>query len=355
MSGAVPVRGTLARWGRRDRTSVGDMYAITVSEPGGPDVMSWSEVPDPTPGRGEVLLDVVATAVNRADLLQRQGFYPPPPGASDIIGLECSGVIAEIGPDVHGWKVGDRVAALLAGGGYAEKVTVPATQLLPVPEGLDLRAAASLPEVACTVWSNLVMECGLHAGQVLLVHGGGGGIGTHAIQVGKALGARVAVTAGSADKLERCAELGAEILINYREADFVEVLREATRGRGADIILDNMGASYLDRNIDALAPDGQVVIIGMQGGRKGELDIGKLLGKRARVLATGLRGRPETGPSSKAAVIAAVRDKLWPLVGDGIVVPVVSAELPITEAPTAHQLLDSPDTVGKVVLTVGED
>lgn len=331
------------------------MYAITISEPGGPEVMSWTEVPDPTPGRGEVVLDVAASAVNRADLLQRQGFYPPPPGASDILGLECSGVIAEIGSDVHGWKVGDRVAALLAGGGYAEKVAVPATQLLPVPEGLDLRAAGSLPEVACTVWSNLVMECGLHAGQVLLVHGGGGGIGTHAIQVGKALGARVAVTAGSADKLERCAELGAEILINYREADFVEVVREATRGRGADIILDNMGASYLDRNLDALAADGQLVIIGMQGGRIGELNIGKLLGKRGRVLATGLRGRPQTGPSSKAAVIAAVREKLWPLVAAGIVQPVVHAELPITDAPVAHEMLDSPDTVGKVVLSVRED
>lgn len=255
---------------------------------------------------------------------------------------------------MHGWKVGDRVAALLAGGGYAEKVAVPATQLLPVPEELDLRAAASLPEVACTVWSNVVMECGLHAGQVLLVHGGGGGIGTHAIQVGKALGARVAVTAGSADKLELCAELGAEILINYREDDFVQVLREATRGRGADVVLDNMGGSYLDRNVDVLAPDGQLVIIGMQGGRKGELDIGKLLGKRGRVLATGLRGRPETGPSSKAAVIAAVRDKLWPLVRDGIVQPIVHAELPIGEAPTAHDAR-LPDTVGKVVLSVRED
>lgn len=331
------------------------MYAITVSEPGGPEVMSWTEVPDPTPGPGEVLLDVAATAVNRADLMQRRGLYPPPPGASDIIGLECSGVIAELGPDVPGWKVGDRVAALLAGGGYAEKVTVPATQLLPIPDGLDLRAAAALPEVACTVWSNLVMECGLHAGQVLLVHGGGSGIGTHAIQVGKALGARVAVTAGSADKLDRCAELGADILVNYREEDFVQVLREATGGRGADIVLDNMGASYLGRNVDVLAPDGQLVIIGLQGGRKGELDIGKLLAKRGRVLATGLRGRPETGPSSKAAVVAAVRDKLWPLVGDGIVAPIVHAELPVAEAAAAHELLESSDVVGKLVLTVRED
>ncbi|RVW00855.1 NAD(P)H-quinone oxidoreductase [Rhodococcus spongiicola] len=331
------------------------MYAITISGPGGPEVMSWTEVPDPTPGPGEVVLDVAATAVNRADLLQRRGLYPPPPGASDILGLECSGVIAEIGRDVRGWRVGDRVAALLAGGGYAEKVAVPATQLLPVPEGMDLRAAAALPEVACTVWSNLVMECGLRAGRVLLVHGGGGGIGTHAVQVGRALGARVAVTAGSAAKLERCAELGAEILINYRESDFVEVLCEATGGHGADVILDNMGASYLDRNIDALAPDGQLVIIGMQGGFAGELNIAKLLAKRGRILATGLRGRPVKGPSSKAAVIAAVRDKLWPLVRDGIVQPIVHAELPITEARTAHEMLDSPDVVGKLVLAVAED
>ncbi|WP_305093468.1 NAD(P)H-quinone oxidoreductase [Prescottella sp. R16] len=331
------------------------MYAITVSEPGGPDVMSWTEVPDPTPGPGEVLLDVAATAVNRADLLQRRGLYPPPPGASDILGLECSGVINALGAGVDGWQVGDRVVALLAGGGYAEKVAVPAGQLLPVPDGLDLRDAAALPEVACTVWSNLVMECGLHAGQVLLVHGGGGGIGTHAVQVGRALGARVAVTAGTADKLALCAELGADILINYRDDDFVTEVRKATDGRGADIVLDNMGASYLDRNLDVLAPDGQLAIIGMQGGVKGELNIGKMLGKRARVLATGLRGRPDEGPSGKPAVVAAVREKVWPLIEAGQVKPLVHAALPIAEAPTAHRMLDEPDVVGKVVLTVRED
>ncbi|WP_137725756.1 NAD(P)H-quinone oxidoreductase [Prescottella subtropica] len=331
------------------------MYAITISEPGGPDVMSWTEVPDPVPGPGEVLLDVAATAVNRADLLQRRGLYPPPRGASDILGLECSGVITELGAGVDGWRVGDRVAALLAGGGYAEKVAVPAGQLLPIPDGLDLHTAAALPEVACTVWSNLVMECGLHAGQVLLVHGGGGGIGTHAVQVGAALGARVAVTAGTADKLAICAELGADILINYREDDFVAAVREATGGRGADIILDNMGASYLDRNLDALAPDGQLVIIGMQGGATGELNIGKMLGKRARVLATGLRGRPADGPAGKPAVVASVRETLWPLVSAGEVKPLVHAALPIVEAPTAHRMLDQPDVVGKVVLTVREN
>ncbi|ARE32144.1 NAD(P)H-quinone oxidoreductase [Rhodococcus sp. BH4] len=328
------------------------MYAITIDQPGGPEVMKWAQQPDPELPRGHVLVEVAATAVNRADLLQRQGFYPPPPGASDILGLECSGVITELGEDVTGWSVGDEVCALLAGGGYAEKVAVPATQLLPVPAGVDLRVAASLPEVACTVWSNVVMRGGLRRGQVLLVHGGGGGIGTHAIQVGKALGARVAVTAGSEDKLNRCRELGADILINYRDSDFVASLAEATDNHGADVVLDNMGASYLGRNVDALAMDGHVVIIGMQGGRKGEVDIAKLMGKRGNITSTGLRGRPLTGPGGKADIVADVRAKLWPLIADGSVQPIVSTELPITEAPLAHQLLDSPETVGKVVLTV---
>ncbi|MCZ4567211.1 NAD(P)H-quinone oxidoreductase [Rhodococcus erythropolis] len=328
------------------------MYAITIDQPGGPEVMKWAQQPDPELPRGHVLVEVAATAVNRADLLQRQGFYPPPPGASDILGLECSGVIVELGEDVTGWSVGDEVCALLAGGGYAEKVAVPATQLLPVPAGVDLRVAASLPEVACTVWSNVVMRGGLRRGQVLLVHGGGGGIGTHAIQVGKALGARVAVTAGSEDKLNRCRELGADILINYRDSDFVASLAEATDNHGADVVLDNMGASYLGRNVDALAMDGHVVIIGMQGGRTGEVDIAKLMGKRGNITSTGLRGRPLTGPGGKADIVADVRAKLWPLIADGSVQPIVSTELPITEAPLAHQLLDSPETVGKVILTV---
>lgn len=314
--------------------------------------MKWAQQPDPELPRGHVLVEVAATAVNRADLLQRQGFYPPPPGASDILGLECSGVITELGEDVTGWSVGDEVCALLAGGGYAEKVAVPATQLLPVPAGVDLRVAASLPEVACTVWSSVVMRGGLRRGQVLLVHGGGGGIGTHAIQVGKALGARVAVTAGSEDKLNRCRELGADILINYRDSDFVASLAEATDNHGADVVLDNMGASYLGRNVDALAMDGHVVIIGMQGGRKGEVDIAKLMGKRGNITSTGLRGRPLTGPGGKADIVADVRAKLWPLIADGSVQPIVSTELSITEAPLAHQLLDSPETVGKVILTV---
>ncbi|MCJ0904402.1 NAD(P)H-quinone oxidoreductase [Rhodococcus sp. ARC_M6] len=328
------------------------MYAITIDQPGGPEVMAWAQQPDPELPRGHVLIDVAATAVNRADLLQRQGFYPPPPGASNFLGLECSGVISELGEGVSGWAVGDEVCALLAGGGYAEKVAVPAAQLLPIPKGVDLRVAASLPEVACTVWSNVVMRAGLRRGHTVLIHGGGGGIGTHAIQVGKALGARVAVTAGSEEKLNRCRELGADITINYREQDFVAALTDATDGHGADVILDNMGASYLGRNVDALAMDGHIVIIGMQGGRKGEIDISKLMGKRGNITSTGLRGRPITGPGGKAEIVADVRAKLWPLISDGAIHPIVSAELPITEAALAHQLLDAAETVGKVILRV---
>lgn len=328
------------------------MHAITVTEPGGPEVLAWSEVDDPRPAPGQVLLEVAATAVNRADVLQRRGLYPPPPGTSDILGLECSGTIAELGDGVRDWQVGDRVCALLSGGGYAEKCVVPAGQLLPVPRGLDLAAAASLPEVACTVWSNLVMIAGMHAGQLVLIHGGGGGIGTHAIQVATALGATVAVTAGSEYKLAACRGLGASIVVNYHDEDFVAALRDTPRG-GADLILDNMGAKYLGRNVDALARDGQLCIIGMQGGGVGELNIGKLLAKRGRVFATGLRGRPDTGRSGKAEIVAEVTRRLWPLLADGTIRPVVAAELPITEAAAAHDLLDSPDTVGKVVLTLG--
>ena len=328
------------------------MHAITISEPGGPDVLHWTEVPDPTPAAGEVLLDVTATALNRADVQQRQGNYPPPPGASDILGLECSGVIAQLGEEVTGWRLGDEVCALLAGGGYAERVAVPATQLMPVPEGVSLIDAAALPEVACTVWSNVVMTAQLHRADVLLVHGGGGGIGTHAIQVAKALGARVAVTAGSAEKLHRCRDLGADITINYREQDFVEELRAATDGHGADVVLDNMGAKYLARNVDVLAKDGHLVVIGLQGGRKAELDLATMLAKRASVSATGLRGRPVTGPASKAEVVRAVVDNVWPMLSDGRVRPIVHTQLPAPEAARAHKLLDAPGVVGKILLAL---
>ncbi|MBF6356914.1 NAD(P)H-quinone oxidoreductase [Nocardia higoensis] len=331
------------------------MRAIELNGFGGPEVLVWGKAPDPSPRHGEVLIDVVAAGVNRADMLQRQGKYPPPAGTSDVPGLECSGVIAELGDGVRDWRVGDRVCALLSGGGYAERVAVPATQLLPVPDDMDLGAAAGLPEVAATVWSNLVSTAGLHAGQTVLIHGGGGGIGTHAIQVAKQRGAQVAVTAGSAEKLERCRELGAEVLIDYREQDFVDVVRAHTNGRGANVILDNMGASYLSRNVAALAPHGHLVIIGMQGGVKGELNIGALLGKWGSVHATNVRNRPATGTGSKAEIIADVRARLWPLVEDGSVVPVIHAEIDIAEAGLAHELLDSGQVVGKVVLRVQEE
>jgi putative PIG3 family NAD(P)H quinone oxidoreductase len=328
------------------------MHAITITEPGGPEVLQWTEVPDPTPDAGEVLLDVAATALNRADVQQRQGNYPPPPGASDILGLECSGVIAELGEGVTRWNVGDEVCALLAGGGYAQRVAVPATQLLPLPDLVSLEDAAALPEVACTVWSNVVMTAGLRAGEVLLVHGGGGGIGTHAIQVAKAMGATVAVTAGSAEKLERCQELGADIAINYHEQDFVEELRKATDGHGADVVLDNMGAKYLARNVDVLAKDGHLVVIGLQGGRKAELDLAIMLAKRASVSATGLRGRPVSGQASKAEVVQATIANVWPMVADGRVRPIVHTQMPASQAGRAHELLDSAGVFGKIVLTL---
>ncbi|MEU2352673.1 NAD(P)H-quinone oxidoreductase [Streptomyces misionensis] len=323
------------------------MHAITIPEPGGPEALVWDEVPDPVPGEGEVLVEVVAGAVNRADILQRQGFYDPPPGASPYPGLECSGRIAALGPGVSGWAVGDEVVALLAGGGYAEKVAVPAGQLLPVPEGVDLAQAAALPEVACTVWSNVFMVAHLRPGETLLVHGGSSGIGTMAIQLAKALGAKVAVTAGTKEKLERCAELGADILINYREQDFVAEIKEATGGAGADVILDNMGAKYLDRNIQALAANGRLAIIGMQGGAKAELNIGALLSKRAAVSATSLRARPL---DEKAAIVAAVREHVWPLLAAGHVRPVVDRALPMPEAAQAHRVVEESGHIGKVLL-----
>ncbi|MET7441355.1 NAD(P)H-quinone oxidoreductase [Streptomyces sp. NPDC004082] len=325
------------------------MRAITIAEPGGPEALVWDEVPDAEPGEGEVLVEVVASAVNRADLLQRQGFYNPPPGASPYPGLECSGRIAALGPGVSGWAVGDEVCALLSGGGYAEKVAVPAGQLLPVPEGIDLHRAAALPEVTCTVWSNVFMISHLRPGETLLVHGGSSGIGTMAIQLAKAVGAKVAVTAGTEDKLRFCADLGADVLINYREQDFVEELERATDGAGADVILDNMGAKYLDRNVRALAVNGRLAIIGMQGGVKGELNIGTLLGKRAAVSATSLRARPL---AEKAAIVAAVREHVWPLISSGHVRPVVDREIPMSDAATAHRVLEESGHIGKVLLVV---
>jgi putative PIG3 family NAD(P)H quinone oxidoreductase len=323
------------------------MHAIVVSEPGGPEALVWTEVPDPVAGHGEVVVDVVASAVNRADLLQRQGFYPPPPGAPPYPGLECSGRVSAVGEGVTAWSVGDECTALLAGGGYAEKVVVPAGQLMPVPAGVDLLTAGGLPEVACTVWSNVVIDAGLREGDVLLVHGGAGGIGTFAIQAGVALGARVAVTAGSADKLARCAELGAEILVNYRDQDFVEVVREATGGHGADVVLDNMGAAYLQRNVDVLAVGGRVQVIGLQGGTKGELNLGVLMGKRAQVRGTTLRARP---PAEKAVICARVAAEAWPLVAAGRIRAVVDRVVPMADAAEAHRAIEAGEHVGKVLL-----
>jgi len=326
------------------------MYAVVVSEPGDAHVMSWREVPDLlAPGVGEVLVEVAATAVNRADLLQRRGLYPPPPGGSPTLGLECSGTILAVGPKVSGWQVGDEVAALLAGGGYAQRVLVPAGQLMPRPTGVDLVTAASLPEVTATVWSNVFMQARLSRGQTLLVHGGGSGIGTCAIQLAKAAGAVVLVTAGSADKLARCAELGADVGINYRQESFEDRVLEVTGGRGADVILDNMGASYLARNVAALATGGRLVVIGLQGGTRAELDLGVLMGKRASVLVTALRSRPV---AEKAAIVAAVVENVWPLIASGALRPVVDRVLPIQSVAAAHEVVEAGGNVGKVVLRV---
>jgi len=324
------------------------MRAVTIPTPGDADALVLDEVPTPTPAAGEVLVQVAAAGVNRADLMQRQGFYPPPPGSSAYPGLEVSGTISVLGDDVTGWAIGDQVCALLSGGGYAEQVAVPATHLLPVPAGVSLIDAAALPEVVSTVWSNLFMTANLQVGQTILIHGGSSGIGTMAIQLARAIGARIAVTAGTAGKLEHCRELGAEILINYREQDFVQTLNDATHEHGADVILDNMGAKYLARNVSALAVNGRLVIIGLQGGVKAELDIGTLLRKSAAVIATSLRGRPA---AEKAAIVAAVREHVWPLIEAGQVKPVVHRTFPLTQAADAHRELEAGANIGKVLLT----
>ena len=323
------------------------MRAISISAPGDPDVLVPVEVDDPVAGPGEVLVDVVATAVNRADVLQRKGFYDPPPGASPYPGLECAGRIAVLGDGVSGWSVGDEVCALLAGGGYATRVAVPAGQLLPVPAGLDLVEAAALPEVACTVWSNVFSLAALQPGEVLLVHGGTSGIGTMAVQLAARAGARVLCTVGSPDKAARAEQLGAERAIRYRDEDFAAVVRELTGGRGADVVLDNMGATYLARNVDVLAVGGRLVVIGLQGGARAELDLGALLVKRASVHATSLRARPA---AEKAAIVAEVLGHVWPAVEAGDVRPVVDRVLPLEQAAQAHRVMESSEHIGKIVL-----
>ena len=324
------------------------MHAVVITEPGEPGVLHWTEIPDIHPGQDEVLVEVAAAGVNRADMLQRQGFYDPPPGASPYPGLECSGTITQVGDQVTRWKAGDQVCALLAGGGYASHVAVPERQLLPVPESVSLADAAALPEVACTVYSNVFMIGRLSEGETLLVHGGSSGIGTMAIQLGRHAGATVAVTAGSREKLDACRELGASILINYREQDFVQALKAETNGHGADVILDIMGASYLGRNVDALASDGRLAIIGMQGGVKGELNLGTLMAKRGSVLSTTLRARPA---DQKAHIVAAVREHVWPLVENGTIRPVIHQKLPMTEAAQAHRVMTASTHTGKILLT----
>lgn len=324
------------------------MRAITIPTPGGPDVLALTEVPDPEPGPGEVLLEVTAAGVNRADLLQRQGVYPAPPGVpADIPGLECSGQIAVLGEGVTGWQIGDEVCALLAGGGYAEQVVVPAGQLMTVPEGMALLAAAALPEAVCTVWSNVFQVAALQPGEVLLVHGGSSGVGTTAIQLASRFGARVCCTAGSPAKLARCRELGAELAINYRDEDFVEQVRKATDGRGADVVLDIIGAAYLSRNLDVLAAGGRLVVIGTQGGSRGELDLRVLLGKRASVTATSLRSRPLL---EKAAIVAATQAGTWPMYESAAVRPVIDRILPLADAATAHRIVEASEHIGKIVL-----
>jgi len=312
----------------------------------------WRDVPDVSAGDGEVLIKVHTAGINRADLLQAAGKYPPPPGASAIMGLEVSGVIDSIGTGVTNLAVGQPVCALLAGGGYAEYVAVPAEQVMSIPRGVAVEDAAALPEAACTVWSNLVMTARLTPGEFVLLHGGASGIGTHAIQVARTLGCRIAVTAGSPAKLELCAGLGADVLIDYVSEDFVAKVRDATGGRGADLILDVMGASYLERNIDALATDGRLVIIGMQGGVKAELNLGMLIAKRLTVLGTALRNRPVGGPHGKAAIVAAVVESVWPMIAAGTVRPVIGARYPVDQAAEAHRALAAGETYGKVLLDV---
>jgi putative PIG3 family NAD(P)H quinone oxidoreductase len=323
------------------------MRAVTLPSYGDASVLTLADVPDPVAGPGEVLVEVAATAVNRADLLQRQGFYEPPPGASPYPGLECSGRITALGEGVSGWSVGEEVCALLSGGGYAEQVAVPVGQLLPVPSGLSLVEAAALPEVACTVWSNVFMLARIQPGEVFLVHGGTSGIGTLAIQLAARAGARVLCTVGSAEKASRAEGIGAERAIRYRDEDFVAVVRELAGG--ADVVLDNMGAAYLDRNVKTLRTGGRLVVIGLQGGVKGELNLGALLAKRASVHATSLRARPA---QEKAAIVAAVRAEVWPAVADGEVRPVVDRVLPLSQVSDAHRVLEDSSHVGKVVLSV---
>jgi putative PIG3 family NAD(P)H quinone oxidoreductase len=327
---------------------VSHMRAVVCEGAGGVEVLKIGEIEDPTPGPRSVVIDVVAAGVNRADLLQRQGHYPPPPGAPETIGLECSGVISAVGEDVEDWSVGDACCALLAGGGYAEKVVAPAVQVMPVPEGVDLISAAALPEVVATVWSNVFMIAHLKEGETLLVHGGASGIGTMAIQLGVAHGARVLCTVGSTEKMEFCSRLGADIAINYKEAEWASVVREATANAGADVILDIIGAQYLEDNVKSLAYDGRLAVIGMQGGVKGTLDLGRLMSRRALVAATGLRAR---SVEEKGQIIDEIVGHVWPLIAAEKVRPIVHRTFPLADVRQAHETLEQSNQIGKVLLT----
>jgi len=323
------------------------MRAVFAREPGGPEVLEIRDVPAPVAGPDEVVIDIEAAGVNRPDLSQRRGVYPPPPGATDILGLECAGLISAVGAGVTDWSVGDRVCALVISGGYADQVAVPAGQLLAVPDNLTTIEAASFPEVLCTVWSNVFMLAALQPGETLLVHGGAGGIGTMAIQLAKALGATVVTTVGSPTKADAVRGLGADLAINYREQDFAEALRAAYPD-GADVVLDNIGAKYLAANLDVLATEGRMVVIGLQGGARAELDLSALMRKRAALLATLLRPRPV---EEKAAIVASVATHAWPLVADGRIRPTVHATVPLDEVARAHRIVEESSHVGKVVLT----
>lgn len=325
------------------------MKAVVLRKSGEPDVLEVTEVEPPRPGAGDVLIDVVAAGLNRADVQQRRGVYPPPPGASEYPGLEVSGRIADAG--TSDFRPGDAVVALLAGGGYAEQVAVPAGQVLPVPAGVDLAAAAGLPEVAATVYSNLVLTAGLRRGETVLVHGATGGIGTMAIQLAQAWGARTIVTAGTAEKLEFARSLGAEVCVNYREQDFVAEVDAATGGRGVDVILDVVGAKYLSRNVKALATGGRLVVIGLQGGAKAELDLGALMARRASVTGTTLRSRPV---EEKSSIMAGVYQHVWPLISDGTISVPVDRTFPLAEVVEAHRYFDSGQHTGKILLSVQE-
>ena len=325
------------------------MTAIEISEPGGPEVLVPCERPTPTPGPGEVLIEVNAAGINRPDVLQRTGGYPPPPGASDIPGLEVAGRIAAVGGDVDDLKVGDQVTALVAGGGYAEYCVAPAAQCLPIPEGLTAVQAAALPETFFTVWTNVFDRGGLQAGESLLVHGGSSGIGTTAIQLASALGARVFTTAGSAEKCKACEKLGAERAINYRDEDFVKVIKDLTGGEGVNVVLDMVGGSYVQRNISALAPDGRLCYIAFLGGSKAEINLTPMMLKRITISGSTLRPRPI---AFKAEIAQNLKKTVWPLIEAGKITPVIHKTFSLRDANEAHSLMESSAHIGKIVLTV---